>query len=194
MTVSAGGPAREPAPPAADGGSLSRGTPRKARVSGPGVGSGERAGVQRFATAGCRDTRRRCGGGGKRAACPQPSPRPRNHQTDRNQPTYEADNPTCAPASSLASGSRPQWKRLSLGRCTSPGARAQGPRRHGALVEHGVQLATAQRATPGSSYPPSVAKGTNARLSRALSTSRSSSGSAGSTIANGPATSMTHCS
>ena len=57
-----------------------------------------------------------------------------------------------------------------------------------------VQLATAQRATPGSSHPHSVAKGTNASLSRALSSSRSSSGSARSTIANGPATSITHCS
>jgi hypothetical protein len=66
------------------------------------------------------------------------------------------------------------------------------PPRH--AVERCVQLATAQRATPGSAYPPSVAKGTNASLSLALSTSRSSSGSPRSTIANGPATSMTHCS
>jgi hypothetical protein len=73
-------------------------------------------------------------------------------------------------------------------------ARAQGSRRHGALIRHGVQLATAQTARPGSSCPPSVANGTNASMSRALSTCRSSSGSPRTSIANGPPTSMTHCS
>jgi hypothetical protein len=62
------------------------------------------------------------------------------------------------------------------------------------IVEPGLQLATAQRATPGSSYPPSAPKGTNASLSRALSRSRSSSGSPRTNIANGPPTSTSHCS
>lgn len=75
-----------------------------------------------------------------------------------------------------------------------PRTRAYSPRRHAAIVERGLQFATAQRATPGSSYPLSVAKGTNASLSRVLSTSRSSSGSPRTNIAKGPATSMTHCS
>ena len=53
-----------------------------------------------------------------------------------------------------------------------------------------AQLATAQRATPGTSYPPSVTKRANASSSRALIASRSPSASPRSTIAIGPAMSV----
>jgi hypothetical protein len=102
----------------------------------------------------------------------------------------------CLTSADRPFGSCALQRRCSLSRALHERSRtrAYSQCRHAAIVAGGLQLATAQRATPGSSYPPSAPKGTNASLSRVLSTSRSPSGSPRTTIANGPATSMTHCS